>query len=250
MTRQSTRAGRARSGKRLPGWLLPTVVGVLAIALIAVSFTLNRGETDSAQPEDHSPAEPGPTEVQQPESDLTVFETRSETDLFAVGALDADVAMIVFSDFQCPYCARWHQDTLPAMMQYVDEGKLRIEFRDVAIFGDESEYAVQAIFAAAQQDALLEYQHALFPNGATRQEADLSLEALIALAAELGLDEQRFASDLESEEARDVVDEHGAFAASLGVYSTPAFIIGGEPVLGAQPTDVFVNAVEQALQAA
>ena len=220
------------------------------MTLIVASFVLNRDTTDSAQPEQQPPAEPAPTEVQQPESDLTSFETRSEADLFAVGPVDADVAMIVFSDFQCPYCARWHQDTLPVMMQYVDEGKLRIEFRDIAIFGDESEYAVQAIYAAARQDALLEYQHALFPSGETRQEADLSLEALTALAGELGLDEQRFASDLESEAARSVVDEHGAFAASLGVYSTPAFIIGGQPVLGAQPADVFVDAVERALQAA
>lgn len=250
MTRQNARASRTRRSTRLPGWLLPSVIGVLAATLIVASFVLSGDGTDSAQPEEHAPDQPGPTEVQQPESDLTVFETRSEGDIFAVGPVDADVAMVVFSDFQCPYCARWHQDTLPTMMQYVDEGKLRIEFRDLAIFGDESEYAVQAIFAAAQQDALMEYQHALFPNGETRQESDLSFEALIALAGELGLDEQQFASDLESETARDVVDEHGAFAASLGVYSTPAFIIGGEPVLGAQPTDVFVDAVEQALQAA
>lgn len=43
--------------------------------------------------------------------------------------------MIVFSDYQCPYCSSWNQDTLPAMMAYVDDDQLRIEWRDLNVFG-------------------------------------------------------------------------------------------------------------------
>lgn len=245
MTRSTTRAGRKRPSTLT--WLVPFIIGIAAIALIVVSFVMNRDDTDAAPAPSDSAATPAPTEVQQPETDLSDLEARDPADSFAVGQVDADVVMIVFSDFQCPYCAGWHHDTLPAMMEYVDDGKLRIEFRDIAIFGDESKNAVRASYAAAQQDALLDYQGALFEGGETRSESDLSVEALVQLAGELGLDEAQFAADLDSEEASATLEGHSDFAASLGVNSTPAFIVGGQPLLGAQPTEVFVDAVEQAL---
>src|SRR5690625_3910837 len=81
----------------------------------------------------------------------------------------------------------------------------------------------------------------------TRSGSGLSEDSLVDLAAELGLDVDQFTTDLDSAETTTAVEENAEVGYSLGVYNTPAFLLGGEPILGAQPTDVFVSAYEQAL---
>lgn len=153
----------------------------------------------------------------------------------------------MYSDYQCPYCAAWSQDTLPTMMDYVDDGDLRIEMRDLAIFGEESERAARAAFAAGKQDAYWDYHHALFDGGEHRSKAQLSDDALIGLAKDLGLDQQQFRQEMNSVEAHGQFDSVAAEGQSIGLSSTPAFVIGGKPLLGAQPTKQFVDAVDDAL---
>ncbi len=204
------------------------------------------GAGDSAAAED--PAEAAPTEVQGAvEPDLTDIERRDEGDLLAAGPVDAPVTLVVFSDYQCPYCARWSEETLPLMMERAEAGDLRIEWRDVNIFGEASERAALASHAAAQQGAFWEYHDALYPQGETRSEGELSQEALVGLAGELGLDTDQFATDMASDEAQAEIDRNAELGLGLGAYSTPAFILGGQPIVGAQPSQVFVDAFETAL---
>ena len=158
--------------------------------------------------------------------------------------------MVVLSDYQCAYCAAWHHETLPQLMPYVETGALRVEWLDTIVYGPASQRAARAAYAAAQQDALQEIQTALFPGGETLSEAELSDEALLALAEELGLDTERFTADYDSEAAVESISADVETATTLGVYATPAFLIGGQPILGAQPSDVFITAIQQEIEAA
>ena len=167
----------------------------------------------------------------------------------AVGPIDAPVGMVVFTDYQCMYCGKWNHDTLPALMEYVDAGELRIEWRDMNNFGMASEQASKAAYAAALQGKFLEYNDALFPDGGKRSESELSPEALIELAGELGLDVDQFTADMEAQSTEDYVLQVAAFAHSVGVTSTPTFTLGGTPIVGAQPTEVFVETFQKALAA-
>src|SRR5699024_6295175 len=128
-----------------------------------------------------------------------------------------------------------------------DLGDLRIEWRDANVYGPASERAARAAYAAALQGQYVEYHHALFEGGEIRSEAELSDDSLIALASDIGLDTDKFASDLNSEETSQVVAENAQLGQELGVYSTPSFLLGEQPVMGAQPTEVFEDAFEQAL---
>ncbi|MGO1515768.1 DsbA family protein [Agrococcus casei] len=249
MNRTNTRSQSRRSSQRgFSSWLLPAGVLVIAAALItAIFFIGGVGEEDAAVPSQDT----GPTAVQEPAGvDLTQIEDRDESDALALGPVDADVVMIVMSDFQCPYCAQWHDETLPQMMQYVEDGSLRIEFRGATVFGPASERAARAEYAAAMQGRLYDFQTALFPDGTTLSEGQLSDGGLVEVAAEIGLDTEQFEQDYTSESTLAQVAAHKEFTASLGVYSTPAFIVGGEPILGAQPSQVFLEAFDRALAAA
>lgn len=236
--------------------VVPVLVSAAAVALIVLVLALRSGEDEppaaidpgasASETQDGSGQEP--TAVENPdEPDLTVIEQRDSGDPLAAGPVDAPVALVVFSDYQCPFCATWSQDTLPVLMEHVEAGDLRIEWRDVNVFGEDSVRASQAAYAAAQQGEFWAYHDALFAGGETRSAGGLSREALVELAGELGLDVEQFTTDLDAPETAEVVTENAELGYGLGVYSTPAFVLDGEPILGAQPTEVFVSAYEQAL---
>src|SRR5699024_7537858 len=106
--------------------------------------------------------------------------------------------------FQCPYCAQWSHETLPVMREYVDRGQLRIEWRDVNVYGDESEQAARASLAAAKQGRHEAYHEQLFAGGEVRSAQELSEQSLIDLAGEIGLDTGQFEQDLNSPEVAEV----------------------------------------------
>src|SRR5699024_371760 len=124
------------------------------------------------------------------------------------------------------------------------------EWRDVNVFGPESERASKAAYAAALQDSFWDYHDELYPDGDTRDTKELSEDALVDLAAELDLDTDQFVDDMHSDTAEQHTQENQQQGLDIGAYSTPAFVLNGQPLLGAQPTDVFVDAVDDALATA
>lgn len=232
--------------KKSRKWALQLLVLVLVTALGA--FALSLAEEQRAPTATQNSGTKAPTHVEQPQTiDLRDVERRKSSDLLSDGPVDAPVALIVFSDYQCPFCAKWSTETLPVMRDYAQQGKLRIEWRDVNVFGSDSTQAALATYAAAQQDAFWHYHDALFANGQTRKGADLSAESLIELAGDLGLDVEQFSTDLTSSQAKSEIAANAQLGLDLGATSTPVFLLDGQPLVGAQPTDVFVQALEAAL---
>ncbi|MDN6330808.1 MAG: thioredoxin domain-containing protein [Brachybacterium sp.] len=226
-------------------WLVPLAVIVLAAVLIGVAIANQGPAEDSAnaqKPDSQSESESGGEEV-----DLSFVEHRVEGDSRAVGDVDAPVTLVVFSDYQCPYCASWNAETMPAMMDYVDKGDLRIEMRDLAVFGEESERAARAAYAAGLQGKYWEFHNTMFEGGEHPPKSELDDDSLVATAKDLGLDPTKFKGDMNSVEAHEEFDANAQEGQSLGVASTPTFVIGGKPLVGAQPTKTFVGAVDEAL---
>ncbi|WP_146339656.1 thioredoxin domain-containing protein [Nesterenkonia sp. NBAIMH1] len=202
---------------------------------------------EDAGPEAEGPAA-GPEAEEVP--DMSDVERRDPDDPLAVGPADAPAAIVMFTDFQCPFCAVWHEETLPVLMDYVEDGDLRIEWRDVNVFGEASERAARAAYAAALQDELLSYHALLFPDGETLPESQLSQDGLTELAREAGLDAAQFDEDMNSPETAEQVAQKEEEGMAIGAFSTPSFIVAGEPIAGAQPTGVFVEAVDRGLDEA
>lgn len=230
--------------------LIPLLILAVAAALIAVLLATRDGDTS---------AEPAPTGVtnapngvvdsaEQPTAPTRVnTERREADDPLAIGDADAPVALVMYSDFQCPFCALWTTETLPQLMGYVDAGDLRIEWRDIAIFGPESERAAIAAYAAGEQGEYLPFHEALFEGGDAPDASQLSEEGLADLAESLGLDMEAYRADIADSQVSAAVQRNIDEAAELGAFSTPAFLVNGRPVVGAQPANVFIEAIDAEL---
>lgn len=246
--------------------VVPILIVLVAGLLIAAIFVIKNGASNNSAPivqsEGNQLQVESNTQGKTPESkdseenqaapeqtppDLSHVEARDPNDPLTAGPVDAPVVMVVFSDYQCGYCAKWSADTLPTMLQYADQGKLRIEWRDVNVFGEDSERAATAAYAAGLQGKFWEYHDGLFPNGTKRSPAELTQDALTKLAEDLGLDKTKFVADMNSEQTTTAIQRNAALGRDLGVASTPSFLVGGQPVVGAQPTEVFVKIIDQKL---
>ncbi|CRZ16818.1 DsbA family protein [Mycolicibacterium neworleansense] len=178
-------------------------------------------------------------------------ERRQAGDPLALGATDAAVALVVFSDYRCPFCAKFSRDIEPELVKrYVDAGQLRIEWRDFPIFGPQSMSAARAGRAAAEQGKFWEFNRAVYAAAPERSKADLTDAALIEYAREAGVpDIGRFTAGLRGNTFDAAINADLARGTAIGVPSTPAFLINDVPMLGAQPTEEFVRAIDAALAA-
>lgn len=237
-------------------WFVPVLVLVVTAGLVTVAVTYSSGQDAPTSTERGGAATVSPSAAagDGPASDVVGAERtpgdtarRSPNDPLALGPVDAPVALVVYADYQCPYCALWSHDTLPTMRKYAKRGELRIEWRQLNIFGPASARASKAAYAAALQGQFWPYHDALYAGGEHRTESELSRGALVEVAVSLGLDRARFVADVASKKVAQAVQRDEQEGYDLGVLTTPSFLINGKPIVGAQPTSVFTKAVDAAL---
>ena len=127
----------------------------------------------------------------------------------------------------------------------IEDGVVRIEYRDIAILGEDSLAASIAARAAGSQGLYWEYHDALFEVTANGDHPSLPTDKLVELAEQVGVaDLATFETDLDSPELRDAVATETDTARELGITSTPTFIVNTVPLQGAQPLDVFRQVIE------
>lgn len=220
-------------------WMAPVGIVAGAVALIALVLALMLATRPSSVPLSQQSGSGG--------MDLSQFERRDPDDRLAIGPVNAPVALVVFSDYQCQYCAAWNQETLPKMMEFVDAGDLRIEWRDVNVYGGVSERAARAAYAAALQNRLWDYHGELFADGKHLPASQLTRDALVDRAGKMGMDRQQFITDMESETTRREMARNEKDAEDLGVSGTPTYVLGGRLLVGALPTSDFLDTFDDAL---
>jgi protein-disulfide isomerase len=125
---------------------------------------------------------------------------------------------------------------------------VRLGYWHFAFLGDESFQAAEASECAADQDAFWEYHDLLFNNQNGENRGAFSAENLKAFAAELDLDTDEFNQCLDSGKYTEAVSSATGAAQSIGVRSTPAFIVNGQPVVGAQEFAFFQQLIDDELE--
>lgn len=220
---------------------VPLVVAVVA-AMIAAVMMFASGV---GKPSDSAGERAG--EALESSDPLLAVIRRQADDPVAMGATDAPVVMINYSEFQCPFCGKFVRDTEPTLIEkYVKEGILRIEWRDFPYLGPESIAAAKAGRAAAAQDEFWAFHDALYANQQPPNSGGLTEDFLAGLAKKVGLDVTQFRKTMNTGDTADAVQRDFAEGQSIGVNGTPAFLINGKPIIGAQPTGVFEEAIERA----
>lgn len=226
--------------------LLPLIVAAIAALALGVVL-LQGGEEQEDSPTDAARA----TASAAPPESWEQLVRRDADDPMALGEVDAPVVMVAYSEFQCPFCGKFARDTEPALVEkFVENGTLRIEWRDFPYLGAESTVAARGGRAAAAQDRFWEFEEAMYADQLPPNSGNLDEDYLVSVAEDIGLDVDRFRDDLDSSEAEQAVQDDFAEGQAIGVTGTPAFIINGVPVIGAQPTEVFERTIEKAAEEA
>ena len=232
-----------------------SVVVALLLALVAVLLLRATGGSD--QPADGSAAgsaaasdEPGAGSAQAPGPESMEGIARfEEGDPLALGPVDAPVVMTMYSDFRCPFCAKFSREVEPELVEdYVESGDLRIEWRDLPIFGEESMLAARAGRAAADQDRFWEFTEVVFADAPDRGHPDLGEEKLAGYAREAGVaDVERFREDMTSGKYDEAIRADYEAATALGATSTPTFLVNGTGIIGARSIETFRNVIDSSL---
>ncbi len=165
-----------------------------------------------------------------------------------MGSADATVMMIEFSDYQCPYCGRYNAQTFTLIKEkYIDTGKIRYVFKDFPLsFHEQATLAAYAARCAGDQGDYWGMHDLLFANQGEWGNAG-ALDVFQRYAAELDLDANALATCVTSDGYAGAVQSDLQEGMSLGVSGTPAFFVGNRFISGAQPFEVFEQAIEEAL---
>ena len=165
-----------------------------------------------------------------------------------VGDKNAPIVIVEFSDFQCPFCARFRQQTFDQIKsQYIDTGKVKFVYRDFPLHSIHpmAGKAAEASECADDQGKFWEYHDKIFEGQSVWASSGISV--FKQYAQELGLDTKEFNTCLDSGKYKDEVEKDLSDATKTGAQGTPYFLIGKIPVSGAQPFSAFQQAIESQL---
>lgn len=257
-TPPQTQAGRGG----FPGGL-PAIVAVLAVAIALVAWALSSRQIQQLRQD--------LAELQDAHQRLALEVTAKKGGAGPVGQIidvakapargpdQAVVTLVEFSDYECPFCIRHFQQTMPLIEKnYIDTGRIRYVFRDFPIDANHPQAirAHEAARCAAEQGRFWDLHTRLFSTPGTH--TPLALEER---AKDAGLNEAMFRTCVANGQETAAVRKTASVAENLGVTGTPWFFVGLrdpssdrvkilKPIGGAQPYEQFALAIDSALREA
>ena len=167
-----------------------------------------------------------------------------------IGNKDAKVTIIEFSDYQCPFCQRFFEQTLPQIDQeYIKTGKVKLVYKDFPLnaIHPQAQKAAESANCALEQNKYWEYHDALFRRGSEWSGNDKAVDVFKSIAKDLKLDTKKFDSCLDTSKYAAEISKDTAEGSAAGVTGTPAFFINGQLVSGAQPFTNFKTIIDAEL---
>jgi len=258
---QETPVNNIENKKSVPTGMIVALIAVVAIAaFFAGSYFSNLNSdvvTQSELNDAISKLESKIGNVQQaPSQPSQPLKISSDNDPIR-GDPNAPITIIEFSDFQCPFCARFHVQTLPLLLQeYIDTGKVNLVYRDFPIQSIHPNAMPAAVAAecANEQGNYWEYHDMLFEkqSGWSRLDSNSAISTFSQYATDIGLEQQQFDSCLGSGKYLEEVQGDLSDGRDYDITGTPGFFIGNEEIgfvkiNGAQPFDSFQRIIDAQL---
>ena len=243
--RQMVREQRAKKQRqqRLVTIGIIGVVALAVVALLAIPYIRSR------------------LQANQPVGDIVKVTpvARPQADRNSMGDPNAPVKIVEYSDYQCPFCKRFSDETQPQIVDtYVATGKVYFTYRSMGNFvsdnlrtgGVESKEAAEAAYCAADQNKYWEYHDMLFANWKGEEVGSFTANRLMAFGEALGLNMDEFRSCYNGNKYANQVQQDSTDGLAAGIKATPSFLINGKLVEGALPFSDFQQQIEAALTAA
>ena len=240
------------------------IISVIGIAIIATffagvyvsNFDSNQVSEEELQ-EAISKLELKLLQNQLPTGQPTPIVKISADDDPVIGDPNATISIIEFSDFQCPFCARFHIQTLPSILEeYVDQGKVKLVFRDFPIQNIHPNALPASVAAecANEQGKFKEMHDKLFDNQQEWSGLEMTKTVLLfsQYALEIGVEQEIFDSCLTSGKYIEEIRNDLKDGRDYGVSGTPGFFIGNDQIgyvelKGAQPFESFKKVIDAQL---
>jgi len=225
---------------------LGAVVLALAVSACAKTDAKPASSTPEKSSGDVAPAQPSPTGL----SGLT-DSTSARADRGRIrGSEGAKVWLVEISDFQCPYCKQWHDQSFATLdKEFVQTGKVRLAYLNHPIpsLHPNARAAAEVAMCASAQNKFWELHTALF----TTQEQWAKLPNPSAffdtLAVKSGVDAAEWRKCISSHASVALIDADDDRTTSSGVRSTPTFFVGSRKIEGAYPVDSFRVILNEAI---
>ena len=214
--------------------VIAVILAVLAAVLLqnvasrhhqaAATSQTSASDSAAAVPE----PDPAPPVADQQTLELIHSEIhRDPADAQAKGKVDAPVVMVIYSDFACPFCTQFAQKVEPKLDKLVEEGTLRIEWRDLAQITETSPLAAQAGRAAANQGKFWEFHDVVYAAADPKGHPTYTEDSLVDFAKKAGVpDLKKFRTDMTAAETVKAVAESTQHVHSIGIQGTPFMIVG------------------------
>jgi protein-disulfide isomerase len=216
-----------------------------ALLFSACSPANSATRTDSSAPSGQ-PNQAASTNSAPPADPVVQAADRGRVD----GDSSAKTWVIIASDFQCPYCRQWHDETYkPFIDQYVRTGKVKVAYINFPLESIHRNAVVtaEAAMCAAAQNKFWQYHDALFKSQAQWAGMPEPRPVLDSLARSVGVDTVAWGKCLDSKQMLPLINADRDRAAAAGVGSTPSFLIGDQVLAGAQSLDEMRPAIEAAI---
>lgn len=183
--------------------------------------------------------------------------SRANVDFNAMGDPEAPIKIEEYSDFQCPFCRIFFEDTEEQLMEsYIADGAVYFVYHSFGDFiGAESGRAAEAAYCAGDQGKFWEMHDIIFVNQAGENVGAYADRRLLAFAEKIDLNMDDFRSCFNGGNYKSLVEEDFKNGVLAGIQATPSFVmtytVNGEEktalIEGAQPFEVFQEQIEAAL---
>lgn len=223
----------------------------ILIAAILISGTIFYTKSNQSSPNQASPSPDSSNQIAPNQTETANIGNINLEEALKIrpddavkGDLNAPVTIIEYSDYECPFCAMFFNQTEALLRKdYIETGKVKMIYRDFPLKAHQ--YAMPTALAAncAREDGKFwEYHDEIFKN-----QNNLANFNYIQTAKNLGIDESKFKSCFESKKYINKIQQDYKEGLNLGIQGTPTFFINGQKVVGAQPYSVFKTIIEKEL---
>ena len=176
------------------------------------------------------------------QTQYTRYDIPTENAYF-IGPADAPITIVEFSDYQCPFCRRWHDEVYePLLAEY--PGQIRLVYRHFPLTSihPDALSAAEAAMCAGEQDAYWPFHERLFGS------ETLGINTYMQYAQDLALNMTTFEACINNHTYQQAIQKDSDFAVNLGIRSTPTFFINGKAHPGALSIDDMAKAIDPYLK--